>query len=180
MKIYITGPSASGKTTLAKAIARATGIRCHHSDLILFQHPPGQKRIELKKREYEPKIKQILQKKDWIFDGRHLFVNLLKQADIIIFINQPFTKAIARQWKRFFQDRKQRELYGLKENLKLSAKIFLRQYFGKVNRQRLNDPKYTHQKKLKKLMDHYLEKLIVLDNDQRYQAFISLFSQEQT
>lgn len=41
MKLYITGPVASGKSTLARRIAAATGVPCYHLDDVRYEPLPG-------------------------------------------------------------------------------------------------------------------------------------------
>ena len=50
MKLYIVGPVASGKSTLARQLSRETGIPCFHLDQVARRQDPGAKVGNRKRR----------------------------------------------------------------------------------------------------------------------------------
>ena len=77
MKLYIVGPVASGKSTLARQLSRETGIPCFHLDQVARRRDPGAK-VGNRKRtdeEREAIFQAILAREDYILEdtGRPCF-----------------------------------------------------------------------------------------------------------
>lgn len=88
-KIAVFGKPGSGKSTVSKALAVATGIELYQLDSIVYQ-PNG----ELVEREVFEKIHgEILQVENWIVDGLgpiSSFYKRLEAADTLVYIDLPY------------------------------------------------------------------------------------------
>jgi adenylate kinase family enzyme len=170
MKIYILGPSASGKTTLAKKIAEKKNIPIFHSDFVLTEYE-GRKRTKLDKKEYMEKVKKILSKDNWIFEGKHLIPDLLESADKIIWLKTPLLITLFRQWKRYFTEKEQRRRFTFRNNLQLSA-VILCQNLGREDKSRKNDPRHCRQRKYKRILKKYKDKVVEIKTDKDIEALL--------
>lgn len=163
MKIYILGPSASGKTTLAKKIARKEDILIFHSDFVLTEYN-GRDRRKRTREEYMKKVKEILAKDKWIFEGKHIIKKLLEAADKIIWLKPSLFVTLFQQWKRYFTDKNQRERFTFINNLQLSS-IIIHHYLGREDLSSKSDPRYAHQKKYKRILRKYRDKVIEIKSN---------------
>ena len=88
-KIVIFGKPGSGKSTLSKSLASATGIRLHALDLIEYKKN-GDK---VDSTTYDEAHKNILSSDSWIIDGFgpiESFNKRLGVADTLIYIDLPY------------------------------------------------------------------------------------------
>ena len=88
-KIVIFGKPGSGKSTLSKRLASATGIRLHALDLIEYKKN-GDK---VDSATYDEAHENILSSKSWIIDGFgpiESFNKRLGVADTLIYIELPY------------------------------------------------------------------------------------------
>lgn len=131
MKIYVIGMSASGKTTISTLLAVHYDIKSLDLDNIYWdlRNIKPDKQILRKRKDVEEKLSDLLKKKDWIVNGIYLEKVILEKADKIIFMKQNLVRALFWQWKRYFQDTVQRQIYGFKNNVNLS-KIILKQHLN--------------------------------------------------
>lgn len=85
-KIYIIGPVASGKTTLARKLSKKLNIKMYELDKIVWDDARGVKRSD---EEIALLFANILNKKSWIIEdvGRNKFREGIKVADIVYYIN---------------------------------------------------------------------------------------------
>ena len=93
MKLYIVGPVASGKSTLARQLSRETGIPCFHLDQVARRRDPGAK-VGNRKRtdeEREAIFQAILAREDYILEdtGRPCFAQGLEEAERILLLAPP-------------------------------------------------------------------------------------------
>lgn len=88
-KIAVFGKPGSGKSTLSKSLASATGIQLHQLDSIVYK-----KNGDLVDREtYDEAHDNILSSDSWIIDGFgpiESFYKRLKAADTLIYIDLPY------------------------------------------------------------------------------------------
>lgn len=88
-KIAVFGKPGSGKSTLSKALASATGIPLHQLDSIVYQ-----KNGELVDRQsYDEAHDNILSSDSWIIDGFgpiDSFNQRLQAADTLVYIDLPY------------------------------------------------------------------------------------------
>ncbi len=131
MKINIIGLPASGKTTLAANLTKTYSLPCLNLDTHIFKLVKKKRRVRVSSDTYLKTIKRFMKRKNWIIEGIYTFDEVIKEADIIIFVERSFSKLIYLQWKRFFTNKSQRLEYGFISNLKLSWFIY-NLYFNKV------------------------------------------------
>jgi adenylate kinase family enzyme len=168
MRISLIGPSASGKTTLARKIATRYGLKNFNLDNLLFRKVNNKKRISVSKEESLVIIDKISSGKNWVIEGLHPFDLIFERADLIIWLKPSFLTCIYRQWKRFFTDINQRRDYGFISNVKLSIYIF-RQFFEEPNY--ITDPKGTWIKSVEKRTFRFKEKLIIFSGSSKFDYF---------
>jgi adenylate kinase family enzyme len=88
-KIAIFGKPGSGKSTLSKRLAKATGIQLHQLDLIEYKENG-----ELVERKvFDSEHQNILCSDSWIIDGfgpMAAFNERLERADTLIYIDLPY------------------------------------------------------------------------------------------
>ena len=88
-KIAVFGKPGSGKSTLSKNLASATGILLHQLDSILYEKNGD--RVD--RKTYDREHEDILSSDSWIIDGFDLiepFKKRLDVADTLIYIDLPF------------------------------------------------------------------------------------------
>lgn len=85
-KIYIIGPVASGKTTLARKLSKKLNIKMYELDKIVWDDARGVKRSD---EEIALLFAKILNKNSWIIEdvGRNKFRKGIKVADIVYYID---------------------------------------------------------------------------------------------
>jgi len=92
-KVAIFGKPGSGKSTLSKKLASATGIKLYALDSILYK-PNGD---EVGRKSYDEAHESILASEEWIIDGfgpmnsLESFNRRLEEADTLIYIELPYS-----------------------------------------------------------------------------------------
>jgi adenylate kinase family enzyme len=101
-KIAVFGKPGSGKSTLSKNLASATGIKLHALDSIVYK-----KNGDLVDRKtYDEEHKNILSSDSWIIDGFGPIESFNKQldvADTLIYIELPYVISYWLVTKRFLK-----------------------------------------------------------------------------
>lgn len=107
MKLYITGPVASGKSTLARRIAAAAGVPCYHLDDVMYAPDPDAPSGNRKRpaAEREMLFNAICNLPAWVVEdtGRTCFFEGMRQADTLVLLQPPpFVRRlrILRRWLR--------------------------------------------------------------------------------
>ena len=107
MKIYIVGPVASGKSTLANHLSQQTGIPCFHLDQVAHQPDPDRPGGNRKRPEAERDalFRSILAREDYIIEdtGRRCFAAGMEQAEQVLLLEpSPLLrrKRVAARWLR--------------------------------------------------------------------------------
>lgn len=157
MRIAIIGPSGAGKTFLADKIAKSFLIPVANLDEIMFSGVVGTRR-RLDSSEYSGEIKALVDKQSWIIEGLHPVDDVLVKSDLIIWLRPPWFVCLCRQWSRYFSDRRQRQVYGFRKNIKLSIYI-LRQFFEVPTEK--SDPCGTWIRSAEKRLEKFSDKLMV-------------------
>lgn len=89
-KVAVFGKPGSGKSTVSKALASATGVELHQLDSIVYK-PNG----ELVERDlFDEAHERILHSESWIIDGFgpiSSFYERLEAADTLVYINLPYS-----------------------------------------------------------------------------------------
>jgi len=95
-RVCVIGSSASGKTTLSRALARATGIE--HIELDAIYHGPNWTNPP----DFAERVYDMLDvREEWIVDGNYMnFVRILHKADLIIWLDYPFRTVLWRVLRR--------------------------------------------------------------------------------
>lgn len=176
MKLSIIGPSCVGKTTLASRISKEFGIKSLDLDgvFIDFDFLKKTRRFRFVKPElYQRRIDETLNKQDWIVEGVFPVTKIMNQADLIVYIKLFWPKTLIWQWRRYFTDKKQREMFGLRNNLILSKDI-VRQYTEGFNRKLVNDPTYFNNRKTEALLEKYRKKVYYVSDDRNIDSLFNI------
>ena len=112
MRIYVIGPTGSGKTTLSECLAKKHKIKCYELDLIVYDDENGH--IKRPDEIREKMFKDILKKKSWIIEdvGRSKFEEGREKADIIYYINIPRIVVYKRVMTRWLKQKLGKERYN--------------------------------------------------------------------
>jgi adenylate kinase family enzyme len=112
MRIYVIGPTGSGKTTLSECLAKKHKIKCYELDLIVYDDENGH--IKRPDEIREKMFKDILKKKSWIIEdvGRSKFEEGREKADIIYYINIPRIVVYKRVITRWLKQKLGKERYN--------------------------------------------------------------------
>lgn len=111
-KIYIIGPTGSGKTTLAKKIAHELNIPNYELDLLVYDDKENhRKRTE---KEIEGLFAKILEKDSWIIEdvGRTKFQRGREEANKIYYLQVPKRVVYKRVMIRWLKQKRNLEPYN--------------------------------------------------------------------
>lgn len=101
-KIAVFGKPGSGKSTLSKALALATGIQLHQLDSIVYK-----KNGELVDRSsFDEAHERILSSESWIIDGFgpiNSFHQRLEAADTLVYVDLPYLTSYCFVTKRLLK-----------------------------------------------------------------------------
>ena len=86
-KIIIIGCPGSGKSTFARKLSEITNIPLYHLDMIW--HKPD--KTTLTKEEFDERLRELLQKSEWIIDGdyQRTLELRIKECDTIFLLDIP-------------------------------------------------------------------------------------------
>lgn len=117
-KIYIIGPVGSGKTTLAKNLSKKYNIKTYELDKIVYDDDNGN--IKRTDKEIDNLFKNILLNKSWIIEdvGRKIFIEGVKQADIVYYIKLKKLTIYKRCITRWIKQKIGTEKYNYKPTIK--------------------------------------------------------------
>lgn len=150
MKILILGVVASGKTTLAKRMSEENNIDYYEIDSIIKNYEKGIRRTD---EEQQEEIAKINKQSSWIIEGtlNENMYNLLKMADIIIYLNTPINVRKRRLFFDFIKQKLKIEECDYKPNIKTLKEIY-----------KQTDEEEKEKDKLKNALLRYEQKVIVL------------------
>ena len=155
MKILILGVVASGKTTLAKRMSVENNINYYEIDSIIKDYKNGLRRTD---EEQQEEIERINSQPSWIIavNLSDNMYNLLKLADIIIYLDTPLHVRKRRLFYRFIKQKLKIEECDYKPNIKT-----LREEYKET------DEAERYKDRLKNELLRYAQKVFVLrDADQ--------------
>ncbi len=112
MKIYIIGPTGSGKSTLGKSLSKKHNTKCYELDLFVYDDENNH--VKRTDEERNKMLNNMLKKKTWIAEdvGRSKFEIIKEQADIIYYINIPHIIVYKRVITRWIKQRLGKERYN--------------------------------------------------------------------
>jgi len=94
-RICVIGSSASGKTTLSRALAERTGL--DHIEIDSIYHGPNWTHAP----DFPDRVYRELERERWIADGNYMnFVQILHKADLIVWLDYPFRIVLLRVLRR--------------------------------------------------------------------------------
>jgi len=103
MKVLVTGNAGSGKSTLSKKLAAASGLPWYGLDAIVWQERWRKTPGHMKKQ----RLDRLIAQPDWVIDG--VSSELQAAADVIIFLDVPrrvcFWRVMRRNYRYLFSSR---------------------------------------------------------------------------
>ncbi|WP_248304981.1 AAA family ATPase [Devosia sp. FKR38] len=118
-RIMILGPTNSGKSTLADAMARKLGIEAIHLDV--FSHIPGTNWVPRDKAEFRALHDAATLEDAWVMDGNYtdIMPQRFARATGVIVIDDHFLKRYVRYFRRtLFQKQRVGALPGSRDSVK--------------------------------------------------------------
>ena len=117
-KIYIIGPVGSGKTTLSKLLSKKYDIKRYELDKIVWDDDNGN--VKRTDDEIKKLFNEIIINKSWIIEdvGRKKFIDGIKKADIVYYIDLPSAIIYKRCITRWIKQKIGKEKYNYKPTLK--------------------------------------------------------------
>ena len=117
-KIYIIGPVGSGKTTLSEILSKKYNIKKYELDKIVWDDDNGN--IKRTDEEIHRMFNKVINNKSWIIEdvGRKKFIDGIKNADIVYYLNLPKIIIYKRCISRWIKQRLGKEKYNYKPTLK--------------------------------------------------------------
>lgn len=126
-KIMIVGPVGSGKTTLARQLAKEQGLPFYELDNLIWNRlPEGDQRFT--KKESTQKLKNILNRNTWIIEGtttQPWIKPALMEAEIILLLLPPYHVRVTRIFTRFLKQLIHLEASHYRPSLKLLVNLFI-------------------------------------------------------
>lgn len=117
-KIYIIGPVGSGKTTLSEILSKKYNIKKYELDKIVWDDENGN--IKRTDDEIHRLFNKVINNKSWIIEdvGRKKFIDGIKKADIVYYLNLPKIIIYKRCISRWIKQRLEKEKHNYKPTLK--------------------------------------------------------------
>jgi len=171
-KLFIVGPSASGKTYLAEKLAQKYKIPHLNLDYLFYKHVKDRSRIKVSENEWRRELEKILKKKGWIIEGVNPISEVILSSEKILYLRTSLQSAILNQWKRYFTNSKQRREHGFINNLKLS-RYLVKQYLDKEDLLESDNLQYSRVAKLDRILKEHKSKLLTLKSRNEVNRFLS-------
>lgn len=140
MKILVIGAPLSGKSSLAKKLAKDSNLIVYHTDDIVFKL---KKENNLSTETFDNEIEKVAILDNWIIEGRHISKIAIERADKVIWLKTPFLKCLIRKIRQ--SGLNIALIWWFSDQIK-------NQYFGNFDIIRTNDPTYSHNKKYELLL----------------------------
>ena len=154
-KIYIIGPVGSGKTTLSKSLSKKYNIKEYELDKVVWDDDNGN--IKRTDDEINKLFNEIIGKDSWIIEdvGRKKFIDGIKKADIVYYINLPRIVIYKRCITRWIKQKIGKEKYNYKPTIKSLLEIL----------KWVNQDIKNKDEKIKRIVDNSKEYKILKKND---------------
>lgn len=118
-----------------------------------------------------------MSQESWVIEGCNALHEVMERAEQIVFIHPKWYVSLYRQWKRYFTDPIQRQVYGLRTNLKLSFKI-LYQNFMRLDKKNLDNIHHIQVCKTKLALAPHQHKTMYVMNKKDYKHAEELFTRQ--
>ena len=108
MRIYIVGAAGGGKTTMARNISKALGIKCYHLDDIYYSNDTADEGGIRLSGETKILFDEIINCAEWIAEdngSRDCFYEIMEKADKIILLYPPKYIRNVRIIKRYIKQK---------------------------------------------------------------------------
>lgn len=151
MKILIVGTVGTGKSTLAKKLAREYNIKHYEIDSIVHDDNEGGRKRSAEEQDIT--IKHIDEKNSWIMEGvlRKNLYYLLDIADKIIYLDIPKRKRNIRILTRYIKQKLRIEKVNYKPSIKMLKQMY--KWSGEYEK---------NKSQLEKVLNQYKEKLEII------------------
>ena len=146
MKIYVIGSPGSGKTTLAKKLAKKYHTKSYELDCIVYDDEDNhRKRTD---KEIKDLFDEILKKKSWIIEdvGRSKFEKGFKEADQIYYLDFPKRVIYFRILKRWIKQKMGKETWNYPPTFEQLKDTYhtVSSYYRKEKEKKLRIQKYEN------------------------------------
>lgn len=172
MKLYIVGPVASGKSTMARQVSQLTGIPCFHLDQVVYQKDPEKPSGNYKRpvEERNRLFHAILARDSYVLEdtGRVCFLEGMQHADRIILLD---TSGILR--------RKRIVTRWIRQNFKLEPCDYRPNFTMLRDMFRWSRAYETGEDGTRRRALQFSEKLTVLHSPREIKNFLSSIAHEQ-
>lgn len=140
-KIIVVGSPGSGKSYIAKAIAKATGLTIYHLDMLYW----NQGWIETPKEIFEDRIYSILKTDSYIIDGNYksTFDMRFAACDTVVFMDLPTRVCLKRERERrnikrsdfpkFLEEKEDKEFIDFIKGFRKSGRKVILEYIKKYS-----------------------------------------------
>ena len=161
MRIYIIGPTGSGKTWLAQKLSQHYHIKHINLDYVLYTHITDKSRTELSEDEWMESLRTEMQQENWIIEGINPINEVFNAADKVIYLRVSLLYSLLNQWKRYLTSPAQRKEHGFINNIKLSQYV-IKQHREEYLAEGIDNPKYFRISKMDKIIERYKSKVMTL------------------
>lgn len=169
-KIYIVGPSGSGKTTLGRLLCEKLNIP--HTSLDDIAYPNQAKRPMGERLEH---ISKLASQEKWLTEGIYVdwTKKLLERADLIIWLDLPYSTTLLRVVKRFFVHKfRGDEKYGVLNTLKFIWNL-RKYYFPEPGFEEGHSDKTTTRIQTKRVLRDYGDKVERIRSSKELEKFLT-------
>lgn len=150
--IAITGISATGKTSLAKLLAKEFGYKHYELDEVIWDYELGQIYPEslilekLNKDEYK------------VVEGAYIIPQMFEQADLIIYLYSKLPHILYRQWHRYLELHQLRKKYGFWRTVRLSYRTI--RNVARHNMIEIEKSGFYNKDSIEKYLENFSDKVV--------------------
>ncbi|MBP7741256.1 MAG: hypothetical protein KA104_01015 [Candidatus Pacebacteria bacterium] len=166
MRIDIVGAPASGKSTLAAAIAKKLSIPHIHLDRFWFESGGRQSKqvtpnIEQVRAKIREKTLEAIKAEAWVSDGTYLHVQneVVSRADVLIFLDIPLGYRVLNHAKRAFLKPKMHKEVSAWDDITFFIELIRRAY--------------TSGSKLRNFVNEHTDKAVILRSNKEINNYLN-------